>query len=39
MKAKAYTIRREERSFVNFVENEETYPLIEPLHVLKEDSY
>ena len=30
---------REEGGFVDFVEGEETHPLIEPLRVLKEDSY
>ena len=30
---------REEGGFVDFVEGEEIYPLIEPLRVLKEDSY
>jgi len=38
IKAEAYAIR-EERGFVNFVKGEETHPLIEPLRVLKEDSY
>lgn len=30
---------REEGGFVDFVEDEETHPLIEPLRVLKEDLY
>jgi len=38
-KAEAYVIRREEGSFVDFVKGEETHLLIEPLRVLKEDSY
>jgi len=37
-KAEAYAIR-EEGGFVDFVEGKETHPLIEPLRVLKEDSY
>jgi len=38
-KAKAYAIRREKGSFVNFVKGKETHLLIKPLRVLKEDSY
>ena len=38
IKAETYAIR-EEGGFVDFVEGEEIYPLIEPLRVLKEDSY
>ena len=30
---------REEGGFINFIKAEEIYPLIEPLCVLKEDSY
>ena len=39
IKAEAYTIRREEGSFVDFVKGKETYLLIKPLRVLKEDLY
>jgi hypothetical protein len=37
-KAETYAMR-EEGGFVDFVEGEEIYPLIEPLRVLKEDLY
>ena len=39
IKVEAYAIRREEGSFVDFVEGEETHLLIKPLRVLKEDLY
>jgi len=39
IKAEAYTIRREEGGFVDFVKGKETHPLIKLLRVLKEDSY
>ena len=38
IKVEAYAIR-EEGGFVDFVKGEETHLLIEPLRVLKEDSY
>jgi hypothetical protein len=38
MKAEAY-VMREGGGFVDFVEGKETHPLVEPLRVLKEDSY
>ena len=38
IKVEAYAIR-EEGGFVDFVNGKKIYPLIEPLRVLKEDSY
>jgi hypothetical protein len=38
IRAETYAIR-EEGGFVDFVEGEETHPLIELLRVLKEDLY
>jgi hypothetical protein len=38
IKVEAYIIR-EEGGFIDFVKGKETYPLIKPLRVLKEDLY